>query len=508
MTLRQQIQHREWSRVWFQQFGAGPAHTPSYENMWRAGALSWPQGDLTPVHVPDPRQYGRFQIAGKIRGEQGFPSLPLTAYYMADKESTLLKMVRLGCDHDVHIHMGICADPQDFDRGWEKKAILERASITTYGTTDLGALMPADQAAVNEEVPFSGENYYEVLRMQFAEQAATQVHQEVKDVVVCDRITCGQCGLASDGCQVVLALTNHAEGSPGLAPELVYTRDGGSNWSDTLITTLAANEAGSALACVGTNLVVVSVNSESLHHAAITDIINGVETWIEVTEGFVAGNGPRAIVSLSPRHTWMVGANGYIYFSEDVLSGVTVQSAGGVTTENLTAIHALNLDELLVVGENNAVLVTRDGGQTWGAVTGPNAGVNLTAVWMRSSDEWLVGDAAGSLWFTQDGGTTWTEKSFPGSAAGSVRDIKFATGAVGYLAHSTAAPAGRILRTTNGGATWYVAPEDPTKTIPANDYVAKLAVCEMEPNVVFGGGLASDGADGFLVKGAGSTTAL
>ena len=77
-------------------------------------------------------------------------------------------------------------------------------------------------------------------------------------------------------------------------------------------------------------------------------------------------------------------------------------------------------------------------------------------------------------------------------------------GAAGLSEHDPglpARPAGRILKTTDGGNSWYVAPEDPTKAIPTNDYVAKLAVCAYEPNVVFGGGLAGNGTDGFLVKG-------
>jgi hypothetical protein len=80
-----------------------------------------------------------------------------------------------------------------------------------------------------------------------------------------------------------------------------------------------------------------------------------------------------------------------------------------------------------------------------------------------------------------------------------VRDIKFSTPTVGYLAHSIVGPAGRILRTIDGGYSWYVLPEA-TTTFPANDYVSSLAVCEEDPNVVFGGGLADDGTDGFFVK--------
>ena len=71
----------------------------------------------------------------------------------------------------------------------------------------------------------------------------------------------------------------------------------------------------------------------------------------------------------------------------------------------------------------------------------------------------------------------------------------------------TTTPAGRILRTIDGGHSWYVTPEGNT-TIPANDRVNMLAPCEADVNIVFGGGLGDGAADGFLVKGSGGGGAL
>ena len=500
------IQQRQFSRMWIIQNGSGPGNAPSYQGVWRAGAVAWAQGDITPIYVPDPQTYGRFSIAGKILGERGLPQLPLTAYYPSDRASLLLRLTRLTCDHDLQVHMGECRNPQDFNNGWEKVMVLERAHITNYGTTDLGALNPGEQESVMEEVPFTGEDLYEIVRMSFEEQAAAAIVQEIVDVIICDAVTCGQCGIPSDGCQVVLALTLSAGGSPGLSAEIIYTQDGGANYADTNITTLAANEDPNAMACVGINTVVISEDSDSLHYAPTADILSAGETWTEVTTGFVPTNGPLDIISLTARHTWIVAENGYIYFTEDPTASVSVQSAGSVTTEDLNAIHGIDTENLVAVGANNAVVRTADGGTTWALITGPNPATILNTVWMHSPTEWLVGDAGGQLWYTRDGGVTWTEKTFPGSGTGSVRDIKFATKAVGYMAHSTAALAGRILRTIDGGNSWYVMPEAAGFSIPANDYVAALAACTEEANLVYGGGLADNWTDGFLVKAAGPTS--
>jgi photosystem II stability/assembly factor-like uncharacterized protein len=144
--------------------------------------------------------------------------------------------------------------------------------------------------------------------------------------------------------------------------------------------------------------------------------------------------------------------------------------------------------------------VTRDGGETWTAITGPVPAVAINTVWMKGTDEWFVGTAGGELWYTRDGGVTWTIKNFPGSGAGAVHDIKFSNDTVGWMSHATATPAGRILRTVDGGYSWYVTPEGNT-SIPANDRITALAPCEHDVNLVFGGGLADSGTDGIIVKG-------
>ena len=496
------LQRSDYSRMWLIEWRAGPANVPSYEGLWKAGAVSWPLGDVTNIYIPDPDEYGQFKVAGKIVGERGNPTVPLTAKYTTDL-STLLRLARLGCDHDLQIHMGFCQDPQDFDFGWEKILVMEAARPTSYATTDLGALEPSERATVNEEVPWSAEILYEIVQIAFEAQAASEVVQEVIDITVCDRVTCGACGIPSDGCSVVFALTLTVGGSPGLPAEVLFTDDGGATWDDTNVDTLAANEDPNALACVGSNLVVISEDSESLHYAPIADILDASETWTEVTTGFVAGNGPLALVSLSPRHTWIVGEGGYVYFTDDPTAGVEVQNAGVATTQDLNSVHAYDLLNVVAVGASNAVILSRDGGDVWSAITGPAVGVVLNAVWMKGENEWFVGTATGRLYFTRDAGDNWTEKAFPGSGSGVIRDIAFSSDSVGYLAHSTTAPAGRILRTTSGGNRWYVAPES-NLVIPENDRITALAVCEDNVNVVYGGGLGANAVDGILVLGSGS----
>ncbi|MFA5673930.1 MAG: YCF48-related protein [Thermovirgaceae bacterium] len=483
----------EYSRVWLIENRAGPASPPTYEGLMKAGGLSWPQGDVRLERVPDPERYGEFITIDKIPGEQGSPSLTITAKYGFEL-SDLLRIMRKGCDADLQIHMGKCKDPQSFNAGWEKVLVLEGARITNYNLSDLGALEPGERAAINEEVPFSGEDLYEIVPIVFQEKAGTLVALEVVAVVICDSVSCGACGVPSNGCDKVYALIE--DGS------VIFSNDGGTTWGETDITGIATDEVSGG-ACVGSNLVAITNAGCSLWHAPLADILSGSDSWTEVTEGFVALKCPNGIFSLGPHQTWIVGAGGYIYFTDDPTAGVVAQEAGVVTTEDLTAVHAYDSQNVVVVGENNAMLVSRNGGSTWALVTGPAPATNLTCIWMKGMDEWLVGAADGSLYYTRDGGVNWTEKTFPGSGSGTVKDIKFSSPTVGWMAHNTSAPAGRILRTIDGGNSWYVAPEGNT-SIPTNGGISSLAVCEDNVNLVYGGGLAVAGSgeqDGILIKG-------
>jgi photosystem II stability/assembly factor-like uncharacterized protein len=489
-----------YSRIFTIDGGAGPSNAPQYQGLSRAQTVSWPQGDRTPVRVPSRRRYGSFDTIDQIRGAQGLPTLGVQFRFTRDL-SDLLALVRKQCNFDVQVHIGACKDPTDFNGGWEKILVLEGGAATSYDTEELGALDADQDAAPLESAPITGLDYYEIKPLIASALAAAEVTDEVIDVVICDSLTCGECGVSSDGCQVIFAIMAGSTGSPGLPAEVVFSDDGGATWQETNITTLAVGEAPNALACVGTNLVVVSEDSESLHYAPIADILLGTETWTEVTTGFVAAKGPLAIFSLGRTFTWIVAEGGYIYFSDDITAGVDVQSAGSVTTQNLVAIHGIDENTLVAVGASNAVLLTTSGGNTWASVTGPAVGIQLNTIWMRGENEWLIGTNGGELWYTRDGGDTWTEKGFSGAGAGVVRDIKFSSPTVGYMAHDTATPSGRLFRTVDGGNSWYTVPES-TGTMPANDRFNKIAACEEDVNVVFAGGLGDNGTDGIMVKAA------
>lgn len=485
-----------YSRVFLLPGRAGPGNKPLYSALARSAAATWDQGKNTIIFVPDPNKYGAFLVAGKIQGEPGLPQITIDARYTSDL-SELLRMVANGCDNDVQLHIGLCQNPADFNGGWDKSLVLEAARASSWNTNDLGALEPGHSVSVVETAKFDGNILYEIKRLTFAEKAAAQLNDEVIAIAFCGDASCGGvCGPSSDGCQVIFAVSKSSGGSPGLLATLVYSADGGNTWGASAITTLGASSAPTGLACVGLNAVVLSNADDALHYAPIADILAGTAVWTRVATGFVQG--PNAIVSLGETTTFIVGNGGYIYSTDDPTGGVVVVDAGSATVQNLTAMSFADLDNIMAVGASNAIVVSADGGITWESVTGPTPGVALTACAMLSASEWWVA-SGGSLYYTLDSGVTWTIKAFAGSGSGSIGDIKFVTPTVGYVAHTTTAPKGRLLRTIDGGHSWYVLPEGKT-TMPANHGLNVIGLCG-DVNVVFAGGIAVNNTDGIIVAG-------
>lgn len=500
--VRRNLQHASHSRVFTIEDRASPTHSPIYQTLARMAGLTWGQGAITPVRIPDPKQYGRYLTIDKIKGQPGLPGSSLEFRTSRDL-SDMLKLIRKGCPVDIQLHIGACKDPSDFDAGWEKIGVFEDCDFTNYTTPALGAFDADQEAQITETLDFSAQDYYELKPLTFTGMAETQIVQQVVDVAICDARTCGTCGIPSDGCQRIFAVQTPAGASPGLPAEVISTQDGGKTWREGNVTSLPANRAPAAMTCVGPYLVVISTADCSIHYALITDVLAGTAVWTRTATGLVCASGaPAAIASLSRTQTWIVGAGGYVYTTQDVTAGVTVQSSGDVTTQDLTCVHAFDDSNVLAGGKTNALIVTSNGGVTWRTVTGPagQAAVQVNTVYMLSATEWYVGYNDGKVFYTIDGGTNWTQKAIPGALT-VIDKIVFATRTVGYMIGHTAS-VGKILRTISGGYSWYVLPEGTGATIPANLQFYGLAACGDDPNSVWAGGIKTALGDGLLVKGA------
>ena len=486
-----------FSRVFLIEGQARPDHAPQYESCLKAGALDQAFGDIEKIECPDPDAYGRFVEIDSIQGAIERLTTSLTGRYAADLASDLLRLAKARCAADVQVHFGQCADPRSFNL-FTKAVILEGVNITNWGTEDLGALSSDDNAKVDETADISAAEVYEVLPLNIVERAKDIVVNPMVDVVICDNPGCGECDNESDGCKRIYAIAGSTGGSPGTAPDLVYSLDKGVNWAADDIDSLAPGDSADAIACLGIYAVVISHGADSISYKTKASIDAGlIGGWTEVTTGVVAAGSPTDAWSVGT-YMFVCGDGGYIYGTEDPTAGLTVLDAGAATAQDLKAIHAISDLFAVAVGAAGAVVWTKDR-VTW-ALAGVPVAATLNCVWVKNEDEWFVGTAGGALYYTLDRGVTWHAITIPGGPYTTIWDIQFSTKSVGYLTGGVAGPASKMLRTFDGGYSWVVLPEG-VGSIPTVHQLDAIAACEYDPNFVVAVGLNEGGVDGVILVG-------
>lgn len=484
-----------FSRVFMIEGRARPDHTPDFQTCLKAGSVDQSFGDIEKIECPDPERYGGFIEIGQIQGAIDRGSTTLTGKYASDLESTLLVLAKRRCAVDVQVHFGACTDPRIFNK-FTKAVILENAYLTNFSTDDLGALTSDENAAVNENTDLSWKAIFEVLELVVQSRAVDLITNEVLDVVICGSIACGECGTENKGCEHIYTLQGAVTGSPGTAPDIIYSLDKGKTWDTDEVNSMFPSDAANALACLGDYVVVVSNASCSLHYKDHDDVDAGVVGgWIENTGGFVATKCPRDIWSVGYA-AFIVGDGGYVYYTTDPTLDVEVLDAGVATTDILYAVHALSDEFAVAVGANGTVIRTKNR-VNWSAVTDPTT-QTLTGVWCKTTDEWFVTDYDGHFWYTLDGGDTWTEIALPGSPT-MLDDVQMATDSVVYVVGADAY-GGKAWRSYDGGRSWVVLPEG-VGSLPTSNALYALAVCPDDVNFVVMVGEGATVNDGIILVG-------
>jgi hypothetical protein len=492
-------------RVFFQKFASGPGHPYAYLGNARLTGFTQGLGDITPVRNPSQSAYDQFDVVDEVRGDEDLPTTSLIGRF-----GLVNPILTTKCPFDVQAHYGKCLDPTDFIGGWDKILAFERARFTSRSSEDLTALESGDRAMITLTGEITARMLWEINPLLLAEEAGAEVILHVHDVVIYDTVSCGECGWESEGDQKIYAICESSAGSPGLPPRLLYSDDRGGSWDIHNIPTIAqaSGEEPWRIAIVGSYAVVTAIDTDTpgaargVHHALLTDL----SAWTHnVNAAFVSESW--AIFSLSATQTWLCGYAGDVYFMDDPTQEPALQgsatSAGG---ETLLDIHGCDSLNLVAVGEDNTVIYTTNGGKTWAAaVTAPmGAGEDVLTVWVRTPYFWIIG-GEGGMWYTKDQGTTWTEITLPVASIVTVESIAFADhtdSPFGYAVVCTAA-SGYMLRTIDGGNSWYELPEGPG-TIPTNHALNAIAAGR-DGNYAIAGGVKGTGAvqdDGILISAA------
>lgn len=486
------------TRVWYVEGGVHPSRAPQFLALGKFSTdPAHTIGEATRITAPDPNSFNRDIQVGTVDAAEERATVSIGARYTVQK-AILMGWKQKKCRVDLFGLTGRCGNPQDFTEGGEKWTYFPDGQISSHALENYSAYGLDENNPTNEMVDMTTESYWEYLYMGQEQIGSADT---VREIYTVDVYTGDECENCPDPCDRVLATMAGADATPGTQPILLYSDDGGDTFDQQTIDTLFSNEAISGSAIIGGDLVLITNAGNELHYTDIDLLYKNDNDWQQVDSGFVVGHGPNAISSADVRHTWIVGDGGYIYFAKNHKVGVTVQDAGAATAQNLNAVHALDAEYVLAVGNSNAVLYTTNGGVSWKTVTGPSVGVNLGACWMWDEETWLIGEGAGgngSLWLTVNSGLTWSEIGLP-AAYDRIYKIEFISEAEGYIA-AHAGGTGYVLRTITAGNEWVVMPQGKSGVPVDNSYLRDLAVCSKYSNTAFAAGLADNGTAGIILK--------
>jgi photosystem II stability/assembly factor-like uncharacterized protein len=437
-------------RIWLQQGVANPGVQYTYMGRCQLEKTTQDLGKINPVYVPSSTQRNTWDIVDVV---PTVPALPTTAFtqhanrYLTDE---WISVRYKNCLVNLKAIFSNCARPDDPTQ-WDAIMLLTRARLSKLDMPVLNMLDGAKNEVIDIMGDIEAQGMVFIYPMAFQQYASVTAVAELVDGFYYDQITCGECGLPSDGCQKAYALQVSNSGSPGLSSQLLYTANGGVTWAAMDIPTLAGLSAA-RMAPQGIYCVVVSTNQAAYHYALFSDIQNGTIRWVSQTSGFLAGKSPKCITVKDPNTGFIGAQGGVIYLLSSVGSAVTVLADGTQSAQDVNDIHYFG-NIVVAVQNNNGVLVSTNKGLSWNLVTGPLVGQNLSAVWCLNANTWFVGTGNGQLWYTQNAGVNWTQSVFDAGSFTTINDIQFFDENIGYMAVEIGG-VGRVYRTVDCGATW------------------------------------------------------
>ena len=490
-------------RAFTQRGGPSPSvpvlYAGSDEQYLMVGDISRPdRGGISPINVNDLRTRGLFQRTGITIEAPDIPSAAIT--FKQRFGGIPWYKFRLNCPVNIYESEGLCNDPSDPVNGWSTLNILSRglSSDKTYqGRTPFDG---SDESLAEVQFSWLGD-VYSVGPITLGETAAVDVTTEVVDIVYGSLALCSDCGPANDGTKWIYALQQTAGGSSAALGKVLYSTDYGATWTASSITGLGIGVLVTAIDIVGQYLVVVAKTENAYYVSQINHATGAPGTWTKVTSGFVSTKTPNDLFVESANRVYFVADGGYVYVSTDILAGVSVLSAAGATTNNLTRIHG-NAGTLLAVGASNTSIKSTNRGLTWSATSASVTGAH-SAVAVLTPQTYCIGtlDTSGKVYYTENGGASWTQITLPGAALTSIPDIVWATAEVGYISATRTGPAAVIFGTVFGGRNWSEAGTSRFPTAPTYGRANRIDVPEVPDLQVAANNMAVAGLGGGLVDG-------
>jgi photosystem II stability/assembly factor-like uncharacterized protein len=189
----------------------------------------------------------------------------------------------------------------------------------------------------------------------------------------------------------------------------------------------------------------------------------------------IAPLAPRSLLLdavLAGQRMVVVGERGHVLLSDD--QGTTWRQAKVPTRASLTGVFFHDSRVGWVVGHDETILRSEDGGETWTRThAAPEKEQPLLDVWFRDAETGFAFGAYGTILASHDGGRSWTQQTFepkplvePPKRAASKADDDYLDENAASDSHLNAvaraddgrlylaAEAGHLFRSDDAGATW------------------------------------------------------
>ena len=454
-----------------------------------------PVGALTQVREPSSAKRRTSVVADVLRGEPALPEFQI--------ETRLAKTLNLmfglkDCNVNFQAHLGACDRPDNYYSSeiglhWERS---HRGDMTL----DRLAKIEGDDAPIAMAVPFMAEIGPVVVDFEAEFISARNISETeaITDMAFLESECMEDCKAQEDAGENGYAVSEVMAGSPVNIANVWYTEDKGEAWAETSARPFIAGMSISSVVAAGikgSHRVIVANGTTQggapaqIAYADVTAM--GTTDWVLVNVGAINGQYINELFLLDWLHVYAITDDGYVYQSSD--GGATWEIKLSTAINELWDIEALGYGSragsVWVVGDTNTIYFSEDYGASWSAITGPTdgAGDNLLALALCPDGTVIIGNDAGEVYGSYDDGTSWVTLAAQGVTATSITSLEAWGDTLIWMAVTLADTSGRVLRSTDGGATFRIW----NLNMPTNSGLSALA--PIDANVAFVGGNAHGG---------------
>ena len=435
-----------------------PNDTPEYLGCVDLADVPEPAGDQTLFYCRN--RDGKLEAIGSVQGTPAQGTTTLTIPMFAN--SDLLDRIK-NCDFTLFAMTDACGKLGVFNN-YSRGTVMFNVRRTNKTRQNLVMRESADKILRVLEVSYQG--VYDVYTLTVAQQTIAETRNLNTIVFDLDTRCAGDCGAPKDPNDIGYIGSSGTAGSPTSDADIWSTDDEGATWANATGAVPSPFAGGNIMSSVlfqmdknTWRLLVAS--SAKAGNAQIAYSDDSGATWTTVTVGSTAWEGAAhadALFAFDRDHIWFATDHGRVYFSDD--AGVTWTSQASALTASaavsLNAVKFSDYDNGFAAGNDDTLIKTVDGGDTWSAVTtAPTTSDNITALWVFSKYALMVGSNADGLWKSLDAGVTWTSVTFTGQGTtGTVNGIDARNDNVLFMIHNTSAPLGSVHISIDGGMSW------------------------------------------------------